>query len=65
MKYKKDYSTCEKCGEYYLLEHLKKGTITNKYLCPNCYKNNKAKIVLCIIVGTTFITVIIKYLFTG
>lgn len=40
---------CNKCNKTCLWEYRKKGVLTEEYLCPECYEQNKAKTMLCLI----------------
>ena len=49
---------CDKCNSVCPWEYRKKGVLTEEYLCPECYEQNKARTVLCL-VGTFVVVMII------
>lgn len=48
-------SKCDRCNSVCPSEYMRKGVITDEFLCPECYDFNKAKTVLCLV--GTFIVV--------
>lgn len=50
---------CDKCNSTCLWEHRKKGSLTEEYLCPECYEQNKARTVLCLVGSFIVIMIII------